>query len=65
MSSSRLYAANLTLKRTIIAFLAAFWMTLGIAASAQNTVFSFVPSITTIAGNGSYGSSGNGSATSG
>jgi hypothetical protein len=53
-----MYAANR--KRTIIALLPAFWMALGIAASAQNTVFSFVPTITTIAGNGTAGASGDG-----
>jgi len=58
MSISRLYAA--AVKPTIIASLAAFWMAIGITASAQNTVFSFVPTITTIAGNGTSGASGDG-----
>jgi hypothetical protein len=58
MSISRLYAA--AAKPTIIASLAAFWMAIGIAAPAQNTVFSYVPSITTIAGNGTAGASGDG-----
>jgi hypothetical protein len=55
MSSSRSHTA--TARRTIATLLPAFWA-LGIAASAQNTAFSFVPTITTIAGNGTAGNSG-------
>ena len=58
MSISRLYAA--AVKSTIIASVAAIWMAIGIAAPAQNTVFSFVPAITTIAGTGTAGASGDG-----
>jgi hypothetical protein len=45
-------------KRSLFMLLPATGMALAVAASAQNTVFSYVPTITTIAGTGTAGASG-------